>query len=183
MDRGGGTMATWVSGLVKDVLDRNEQILMGAIEGLDQQELHAQIEPGANPIGWLLWHLSRVQDNHRSAMDGTPHVWIKDGWFEMFGRSSDPSDRGRGHTAQQVHEFATPELDTMIGYYRAVRSHTDAFLAALDDQQLEREVPDLTGGATVPLQKRLEMLLVDCLQHSGQIAYLRGLIREQGWMS
>ena len=49
--------------IAKAVLDRNEAILLRALEGLTVDELQVQVGPASNPIGWLMWHLSRVQDN------------------------------------------------------------------------------------------------------------------------
>jgi hypothetical protein len=36
------------------------------VEGLDAGQLTEPPSEGANPIGWLVWHLTRVQDHHIS---------------------------------------------------------------------------------------------------------------------
>jgi hypothetical protein len=169
--------------LAKAVFDRNEGMLFRALDGLTHEELHEMVGPDSNPIGWLMWHLSRVQDNHFSAMEGKEHAWIAEGWREKFGRGEMPvSDRGRGHTSQEVTAFASPDVDTLTAYYRAVSAHTDAFLDSLSEADMDRQVPSLADdGTTVPLHERMEMCLMDTLQHSGQIAYLRGLIKGKGW--
>ena len=167
----------------KDVLDRNETILFEALNGLGAEELRRQPGPDSNPIGWLMWHLARVQDNHLSAMESTEHVWVRDRWYERFERGDDPSDRGRGHTSEQVVAFDPPDVDTLLGYYKAVRGRTDAFLDGLSEADLDRAVPNLAGDGTVPMHVRLEMTLVDNIQHSGQIAYLRGLLTGKGWFA
>ncbi len=165
------------------VLDRNEAILFEALDGLDAQELHRQPGPDSNPIGWLMWHLTRVQDNHLSAMEGTEHVWVSGRWYERFGRSDDASDRGRGHTSDEVREFRSPDVDVLLGYYEAVRGRTDAFLGAVSAEDLDKPVQNLAGDGTVPMRVRLEMTVVDNIQHSGQIAYLRGLLKGKGWFA
>ena len=167
----------------KAVLDRNEAILFAALDGLDADELARQPGPDSNPIGWLMWHLTRVQDNHLSAMEGTEHVWLRDRWHERFGRGDDASDRGRGHTSDEVRDFRSPGVDVLLGYYKAVRGRTDAFLETVSDEDLDRQVPNVTGDGTVPMRVRLEMTLVDNIQHSGQIAYLRGLLKGKGWFA
>jgi uncharacterized damage-inducible protein DinB len=170
--------------LAKDVLVRNEGILLKALEGLTPDILQHQPAPDSNPIGWLMWHLSRVQDNHVSAMAGKQHVWVTEGWNARFGREHLPtSDRGRGHTSDQVREFRAPDATTLIAYYEAVRVETHRFLDGLSEQDLDRPVPAVEGDGTVPLRTRLEMVIVDCLQHSGQIAYLRGLLQGKGWFA
>ena len=165
------------------VLDRNEAILFEALGGLDAEELARQPGPDSNPIGWLMWHLTRVQDNHLSAMEDTEHVWVRDRWYERFGRSDDASDRGRGHTSEEVREFRSPGVDVLLGYYKAVRARTDAFLGTVSAGDLERPVPNVAGDGTVPMRVRLEMTVVDNIQHSGQIAYLRGLLKGKGWFA
>lgn len=167
----------------REILERNEAILLGAVEGLSLDDLHWQPGPESNSIAWLLWHLSRTQDNHRSAMDLTPHVWVAEGWHARFGRSADPADRGRGHTAEEVTAFRVPDLDTLLGYHTAVRARTDAFLSRATEEDLERQAPDVMGSGTVPAHHRLQMMLVDNIQHSGQVAYLRGLLKGRGWLA
>ena len=167
----------------KAVLDRNEAILFAALDGLDADELARQPGLDSNPIGWLMWHLTRVQDNHLSAMEESEHVWLRDRWHERFGRGDDASDRGRGHTSDEVREFRSPGVDVLLAYYKAVRGRTDAFLETVSDEDLDRQVPNVTGDGTVPMRVRLEMTLVDNIQHSGQIAYLRGLLKGKGWFA
>ncbi len=174
-------MAIQTVQFAKAVLDRNEGILFEALNGLDAEDLARQPGPDSNPIGWLMWHLTRVQDNHLSAMEETEHVWVRERWYERFGRSDDASDRGRGHTSDEVREFRPPGVDVLLGYYKAVRGRTDAFLDGLSADDLERQVPNIAGDGTVPMRVRLEMTVVDNIQHSGQIAYLRGLLKGKGW--
>ena len=176
-------MAIQTVQFAKAVLDRNEAILFEALDGLDAEELHRQPGPDSNPIGWLMWHLTRVQDNHLSAMEGTEHLWVSGRWYERFGRSDDASDRGRGHTSEEVREFRSPGVDVLLAYYEAVRGRTDAFLDALSAKDLGRPVRNLAGDGTVPMRVRLEMTVVDNIQHSGQIAYLRGLLKGKGWFA
>ena len=169
--------------IAKAVFDRNEAILLRALEGLTVDELQVQVGPDSNPIGWLMWHLSRVQDNHFSAMEDKEHAWVTEGWNEKFDRADKPtSDRGRGHTTEEVADFRPPDVDTLIAYYRSVRAHSAAFLDGLTEADLNRPVPNLAGDGTQPMRERFEMSLMDTLQHSGQIAYLRGLIKGKGWL-
>ncbi len=176
-------MSTSVSDFVRQLLDRNEPYLLGALEGIDPDMLHRQPGPESNSIAWLVWHLSRVQDNHVSAMAGRDHVWITGGWVERMGLGLDPMDRGRGHTPEQIAAFRVPSVSALMDYYEAVRDATGTFLDEMDDAALERQVPAVSGDGTVPLAQRLEMTLADGLQHTGQVAYLRGLFEGRGWLA
>jgi uncharacterized damage-inducible protein DinB len=174
--------------MAKAMLDRNEKILFKALDGLNNEDLHTRLGPDSNPIGWLMWHLSRVQDNHFSAMEGKEHAWATEGWMDRFdwrGEGSDPrwpEQRGHGHTSDQVAEFQSPDVETLMAYYQAVRTYTNAFLDTLTEADMDRPVPSMAAdGSTVPLHDRIEQCLLDTMQHSGQVAFLRGLIVGKGW--
>ena len=176
-------MSTHVGDFVKQLLHRNEPYLLDALDGLDIDTLHRQPGPESNSIAWLVWHLSRVQDNHVSAMAGKDHVWVTGGWLGRMELDLEPMDRGRGHTPEQVAAFRVPSLAVLMGYYEAVREATGVFLDGLADADLQREVPAVSGQGTVPLRERLQAALMDGLQHTGQVAYLRGLFEGRGWLS
>ena len=174
-----------VAQFVRELLDSNEYVLFGALDGLTVEDLHRQPASDSNPIGWLMWHLSRIQDRIVSVMQGKDEEWISGGWYEKFGRDRDPADRGRGQTSEEVAAFRAPDVATLISYYKDVRTHMNAFLDALLDADLERPVPRpgrSSTGETVPLAERLYDLVRDNVQHTGQIAYLRGLFRGNGWL-
>ena len=47
---------------IEDALDKERQFLMEAVDDLTSQELTWRAGPEANPIGWILWHMLRVED-------------------------------------------------------------------------------------------------------------------------
>ena len=155
--------------------------MLQALDGLSADELDRQPGPDSNPIGWLTWHLTRVQDHHVSAMEGKEQAWVTDGWHAKFGRPADPEDRGFDHTPEQVTSFPSPDAETMVAHYRAIRENIPGFLDALTPADLERQVPAMRGNGTMPLGERLMAVLVAHVQQMGQVAYLRGLIRDAGW--
>src|SRR6202012_3554221 len=50
------------------------------LDGLTPEQLAYRIDPDANSVSWLVWHLTRVQDDHVAAAFGIPQVWASDGW-------------------------------------------------------------------------------------------------------
>ena len=50
--------------LITDGLERGRGIIRRALEGATPELLAYQPGAGANPIGWLAWHVARVQDHH-----------------------------------------------------------------------------------------------------------------------
>jgi len=167
--------------LLREILDRNEYYLLPGFDGLTDAELRQPVAAGANPIGWLMWHVARVQDRAVAGMTDQEQLWIRDGWYARFGREADPEDRGNGDTSEHVAAFAAPSAALLLAYYTAVRAVVNGFLDRLDTDDPERPVPGF-GGAMVPLASRTGGLLIEALQHTGQIAYARGVIQGEGWM-
>ena len=77
--------------LLTDGYIRISQVLERALNGLSVDDLKWQPHPDANSIGWLSWHLTRVQDDHVASLMGEEQLWIKDGWHAKFKRPADPS--------------------------------------------------------------------------------------------
>jgi hypothetical protein len=167
--------------LLREVLDRNEHYLLTGFDQLTDAELRDPVAAGANPIGWLMWHVARVQDRAVAGMTGVDQLWIRDGWHAKFGKGTDPEERGNGDTPEQVAAFAAPSAALLLAYYAAVRAFVNDFLDTLDADDPERLVPG-HGNAMVPLASRVSGLLIEAVQHTGQIAYARGIVQGAGWL-
>jgi hypothetical protein len=48
--------------LLTDAFGRIRDAVHRAVDGLGPDELAFRVDPDANPIAWLTWHLTRVQD-------------------------------------------------------------------------------------------------------------------------
>jgi uncharacterized damage-inducible protein DinB len=145
------------------------------IEGLSAEDLAARPAPGANPIGWLAWHLLRVQDDHLAAVAGTEQVWTEQGWADRFGLPLDPAATGYGMSREEVDAVRVPSAELLLGYGEAVSARTAEFLRGVSDDDLDRVV-DTRWDPPVTLGVRLVSVLGDDLQHLGQAAYVRGLL-------
>ena len=88
--------------LLLDAFGRIREEVADTVEGLSEEQLTFSAGSGANTIAWLVWHLTRVQDNHVAEVAGEQEVWLADGWVKRFGLSLDPADTGYGHSAEQV---------------------------------------------------------------------------------
>jgi uncharacterized damage-inducible protein DinB len=163
-----------VADLVIDGFDRIQQVVHGAVKGLSEDQLAERLAPDANTIAWLVWHLTRVQDDHLADLEEAPQVWTEQGWHERFGLPFDPGATGYGHGPKQVAAVrAAAEL--LTGYHDAVHDQTVAWLAGLKESQLDRIV-DEGWNPPVTLGVRLVSVLSDDLQHAGQAAYVRGIL-------
>jgi uncharacterized damage-inducible protein DinB len=164
--------------LLTDGFERIAGVLRSTVAGVTEEQLTFRVDPEANSIAWLVWHLTRVQDDHIADVAGTEQAWTAEGWAGRFGLPFPDSDTGYGHSAAEVGQVrGVPEAD-LIGYFDAVHARTLAYLASLQDGDLERVV-DTSWDPPVTLGVRLVSVLSDDLQHAGQAAYVRG-VAERG---
>ena len=160
--------------LLLDLFGRIPPLAEAAVEGLDAEELRRAPEQGANTIGWLVWHLTRVQDHHVSEMLGAEQVWAGGDWARRCGLEPDPSNTGYGHSAEDVRAVQPESADVLLGYLGEVDARTRTMLEGLAPDDLDRVV-DRRWDPPVTLGVRLVSIADDSLQHVGQAAYVRGL--------
>ncbi|WP_280399343.1 mycothiol transferase [Nocardia carnea] len=159
--------------LLTDAFDRIRETVHEAVDGLDEQALAYRPDPGANSIAWLIWHLTRVQDEHLAELIGGESFWTGRGWYERFDLPIDRQATGYGDTPDDVARIQAP-AELLTGYYDTVHAHTVKFVGALADRDLDRIV-DENWDPPVTMGVRLVSVLADDLQHAGQAAYLRGV--------
>src|SRR5215210_724228 len=125
-----------------ELYGRLPDLVRAAVEGLTPDELARPPVPGANTVGWLVWHLARVQDDHVAEVAGHPQVWAEGDWARRFGLGSGAMDTGYGWSAEQVAALRPESADVLVAYYDAVAERTTAFLATLTDADLDRVVDE-----------------------------------------
>ncbi len=163
-----------VSDLLVETYDRLPDLVRSAVDGLTPEQLVWAPAPGANTIGWLVWHLTRIQDDHIADILGTDQVWVAGDWAGRFGLAADPSNTGYGHSAEDVASVRPESARALIDYYDAVAARTREMLTGLTEPDLDRIV-DESWQPPVTLGVRLVSVANDDLQHLGQAGYLRGL--------
>ncbi|MBM9623264.1 DUF664 domain-containing protein [Streptomyces zhihengii] len=164
--------------LLTDAFDRVREVVHDTVEGLSADDLAARPDPGGNTIAWLVWHLTRIQDDHLAGAAGTEQVWTADGWAERFALPFPPAATGYGHTAEDV-AAVRAGAGELLGYHDAVHAATLRHLRTLDADALDRVV-DASWTPPVTLGVRLVSVISDDLQHAGQAAFVRGLLRRRG---
>jgi len=159
---------------IEAALNEEQNFLMEAVNDLTPQELAWRAGPDANPIGWILWHMVRVEDMWiQFFIQHKPEIWERDGWHQRFGLPT--RDNGFNHTAEQVADFPALDLSVVLKYSQEVRSQTLEYLRGLtsEDYNLvprERR-PEMSVGAV------FRQIVGEFYQHQGHISYLKGLIR------
>ena len=164
-----------VASLLVELFGRIPPLAWHAVDGVDLDRLIERPSPGANPIAWLVWHLTRVQDHHVAELLGTDQLWADGGWARRFGLDPDPSNTGYGHSAEEVAAVRPERPEVLLEYLEAVADRTRTMLRDLSPQDLDRIV-DRRWDPPVTLGVRLVSIADDSLQHVGQAAYVRGLL-------
>ncbi|HEX4491753.1 MAG TPA: DinB family protein [Acidimicrobiia bacterium] len=163
-----------IADLLGDAFDRVHGIVHGVVEGLEPDLLAARPDEDGNSIAWLIWHLTRIQDDHVASVAGQDQVWTASGWFERFRLPLDASDTGYGHSPDEV-AAVRAGADTLLGYFDEVHAATARFVEGLSARDLDGIV-DENWDPPVTLGIRLVSVIADDLQHAGQAAYARGLL-------
>jgi hypothetical protein len=165
------------------LIDSFEGVLRGlekALAGLSQADLNEQPRHDCNSIAWLAWHLTRTQDRAIAGLIDNKQVWIKDEWYKRFNRASDPQDTGFGHKPEDVAAFKSPDVNMLLGYHKAVLERSKLYLASLSTEELGRKIQHPVFPT---VEATIVAVLSDILQHLGQVAYVRGLLKGKGWMT
>jgi uncharacterized damage-inducible protein DinB len=164
--------------LLIDAFGRIREVVHEAVDGLTTDELAFRPDPRANSIGWLVWHLTRIQDDHIAGAAETEQLWTSEGWVDRFGLPLPPADHGYGHTADQVATVQVKSGELLTAYHDAVYEKTIRYVRHLTDADFDRVV-DKAWDPPVTLGVRLVSVISDDLQHAGQAAYLRGFLLPQ----
>jgi uncharacterized damage-inducible protein DinB len=168
-----------VADLLVDAFERVRESVHDAVEGLTEEQLTARLDPDANTIAWLVWHLTRVQDDHVGDVAGVEQVYTAQGWVQRFGLPFDPQAHGYGHSSADVAAVRVGDPALLTGYYDAVHDQTVRYLRGLTGPELDRVV-DEAWDPPVTLGVRLVSVVNDATQHVGQAAFVRGVLERRG---
>jgi uncharacterized damage-inducible protein DinB len=164
--------------LLLTAYDNVETSVRGALDGIDPALLNERVDPEANTIGWLVWHLTRVQDDHIADVAGTAQAYTENGWAGRFALPFDPEAHGYGFSSEDVGKTVVTDPQLLLDYHADVHQRTAAFLRTLSDDDLDRIV-DRRWNPPVTLGVRLLSVIGDDLQHAGQAALLRGVLERR----
>jgi hypothetical protein len=166
-----------IAELLADSLGRVRDQVVDLVTGLDVDQLAWRPDDAANPMGWLLWHLTRVEDDHVAEVAGTEQVWTTAGWYERFALPFPPEVHGWGQTAEEVARVRV-DGDLLAGYHVDTAARAIEYVGTLTPADLDRIV-DERWDPPVSLGVRLVSVVNEVNQHVGQAAYLRGLVERR----
>ncbi|MFV0525899.1 MAG: mycothiol transferase [Acidimicrobiales bacterium] len=168
-----------------ELFDRMPALVRDAVGGLSADDLARRIDPGANTVAWLIWHLTRVEDDHVAAaaavlgrVELAEQAYTTDGFVDRFALPFPPEAHGYGMTTEQVGQVRA-DGDLLVGYYDAVHARTIAFLDGLAEADWGRVV-DERWDPPVTLLVRMASVANEVAQHVGQAALVRGVVERTG---
>ena len=161
--------------LLADAFERVRDAVHPAANGLSPEELAFRPDAESNSIAWLVWHLTRIQDDHVAGLRGSEQVWHAGGWAKRFDLPLDDADTGYGHGPEDV-AAVVADSQMLLGYFEDVHQETQRFVASLGGADLDRVV-DRDWDPPVTVAVRLVSVIADDLQHAGQAAYVRGILQ------
>jgi len=161
--------------ILRDSFERIRELVVQLTDGLPPEVADYRPDADANSVSWLLWHLTRIQDDHVVGLSGGEQAW--DRWRARFNLPLDDWDTGYSHSSAQVAAVrADPAL--IAGYHDDVHQLTLRYLDQISADELARVV-DRRWDPPVTASARLVSVIGDALQHLGQAAYVRGLAERQ----
>src|SRR4029078_11281359 len=120
-----------IADLLVDAFGRVRESVHGAVSGLSEEQLAARLDPGANSIAWLVWHLTRIQDDHVSDVAGVEQAYTAKGWAKRFGFPFDDAAVGYGQSSSDVAAVRVSDPSLLVGYYEDVHQQTLRYVRRL----------------------------------------------------
>ena len=157
--------------LLSDAFGRVRDGVVELTDGLDEATATYRPDPGANTIAWLIWHLTRIEDESIADLAGTEAVWPR--WRDRFALPIDDDATGYGMTPEEVGAVKASRRPARRLPRRGARGHR-AYLDGLTAEELERVV-DRNWDPPVTAAVRLVSVVDDEAMHIGQAGYVKGM--------
>jgi hypothetical protein len=163
--------------LLVDAFGRIREVVHRVVDGLTPEQLAFRVDPEANSIGWLVWHLTRIQDDHLADAFQGEQVWTSQAGGSGSGCRSIPGPPamgtgsrrcrragGLGRVAGELPRRGPPADDPVRGPAHGCRScpHRGPLVGSAG----------VAGGAAGERDR-------DDLQHAGQAAFVRGILQHR----
>ena len=167
-----------IADLLVDAFGRVRESVHGAVTGLTEAQLAARLDPEANSIAWLVWHLTRVQDDHVAAVAEIEQVYTAKGWAKRFDFPFDAAAMGYRQSSADVAAVRVADPALLLDYHEDVHRQTLEYVRGLTQADLDRVV-DERWDPPVTLGVRLVSVIDDDLEHAGQAAFVRGVLERR----
>jgi hypothetical protein len=134
-----------------DSLEFRTPAILRAVESLTDEAIRWPPPNGANPIAWLIWHISEVEDN-----------WVRDKLLGVAKRYP------FGATVKAGGNRDWPDRPALLAYFHEVRTLTKARLARTSEDEFDRLISDEHFGS-ITARQLWGGVATSCAWHGGQI--------------
>lgn len=171
--------------IILDLLSRVHELVPAVLENLSREDVLWQPDTAANSIGWLIWHLTRVEDEQMADLVKEKSVWLSQSFYEKFDLPYPKNTSGFGMNAADVAKFSVDSADLLIEYSAAVSKQSHKIVEELSEKDFTKII-DKSWDPPVTVAARIVSIINDITQHIGQAAYVRGLReraagQDSGW--
>jgi hypothetical protein len=149
--------------------------VLGAIEGLGDEQLHFRPAESSNSIGFEAWHVFRTADNivhfvfHRERP-----IWVQQDLHEAWGLPR--IEQGTGMDPEVAHAMRFPSTELLAGYGRDVRDAVVPRLEAMTDDELAVRGEVRPWGVISRQEAVGQTIIAHGNGHLGQISTARALL-------
>lgn len=166
-----------VADLLTDGLGRVREAVHDAVAGLTAAQLAQRLDEG---------ELDRLAALASDAGSGRPRRRGRrdradldaGGWADRFKLPFPAWTTGYGQSAEEVAAVQVGSARLLTGYYDAVHEQTIGYVSGLRGADLDRVV-DEAWTPPVTLGVRLVSVIAEDLQHAGQAAFIRGVLKRR----
>jgi len=168
---------------IKETIDDHRKRVFAAIRDLTLDEMYWKPNRDSNPIGFLFWHISRVEDRLiTNFVQGKQEIWISGKWYEKMHLSVEGT--GLGYSLDELDEFPKLDQSLLIEYFVLVRKSTIEYLDLIADEDFNLVLdrmpfpeykPSIQYFKGFTIARTFRQLIGELDQHLGQISYIRGI--------
>jgi hypothetical protein len=151
----------------------------GVTADVTDEQANRVPDGGHQNLAFCLWHYVRTEDNIiQFVIQRKPTVWMEGGWDAKFGLDS--KSQGTGFSDDEARGFRINGMSEFRRYMSDVFQRTEAFVAAMDESQLERRVTVKPLPEMSMLQCVSGMVMTHGYRHLGEVEFAKGLVAAKG---
>jgi len=168
---------------IKETIDDHRKRVFAVIRDLTLDEMYWKPKADTNPIGFLFWHISRVEDRlTTSFVQGKQEIWISDKWHEKMNLSVEGT--GLGYSLDELDRFPKLDQSLLTEYFNLVRKSTIEYLNLVPEKDFDLVLERMPFPEYKPaiqyfkgftIARTFRQLIGELDQHLGQISYIRGI--------
>jgi uncharacterized damage-inducible protein DinB len=155
---------------IQQQMDRVRDQTQAVLQGITDEQLNWPPPGTVSPISTILTHMLAAEDYFiQTLIRGQAPYWEVQEWSRKIGVPA-PPEQGRNWD-----EFKTVRISPapVLAYAQAIRLATDAYLAELTAEELDRRV--VFHGDELPVAQVLMILISHSAGHTGEMAAIKGM--------